>query len=134
VRNQQEDINGALNRAVELKVIKETPMKSLELPKAEEYEFNVWDKSQINIFLGIADTNYAKYAKHYITILIALMTGMRKGEILGLTWDNIDIERKIIFVDKILDEEHQIKFRTKTLASKRTITIPEVLVKHLVES
>lgn len=125
-------LSGALSRAVELKLIKDTPMKGIELPKEKEYKFNVWDKNQINTFLKIADSPYAKYAKHYITILIALMTGMRKGEILGLTWDNVDLEKRTIFVDKILDEENKIKFRTKTLTSKRTITIPEMLIKHLI--
>lgn len=126
-------LSGALNKAVELKLIKDTPMKGIELPKEREYEFHVWDNNQINTFLGIADTSFAHYAKHYITILIALMTGMRKGEVLALTWDNVDLEKKAIFVDKILDENNQIQFRTKTSTSKRLVTIPELLVKHLTE-
>jgi integrase len=125
-------LSGALSKAVELKLIKDTPMKGIELPIEEEYRFSVWDKSQINTFLNIRNDQYAKYAKHYITILIALMTGMRKGEILGLTWDNVDFDNKTIFVDKILDESHKIKFRTKTTQSKRIITLPEILVKELI--
>jgi integrase len=126
-------LSGAFNKAVEAKMIKDSPMIGIELPKEEEHEFNVWDNNHINTFLGIADTRYAKYAKHYIDILIALMTGMRKGEVLGLTWDNVDFEKKTIFVDKILDEDNQIQFRTKTATSKRVITIPDLLVRHLKE-
>ncbi|MEH7246441.1 tyrosine-type recombinase/integrase [Neobacillus niacini] len=126
-------LSGVLNKAVERKLIKDTPLVGIELPKQDEYEFNVWNKEQINKFLKIGETTYAKYAKHYITILIALMTGLRKGEILALMWDNVDLDRKIIFVDKILDEDNQIQFRTKTATSKRSVTIPEILVKHLKE-
>lgn len=124
-------LSGALNKAVELKIIKDTPLKGIELPKEESYSFNVWGKEHINTFLAIRNTTYAKYSKHYITILIALMTGMRKGEILGLTWDCVDFEKKTIFVDKILDESQRVKFRTKTMRSKRSIAIPELLVKEL---
>ncbi|MFZ7945643.1 tyrosine-type recombinase/integrase [Neobacillus sp. 19] len=126
-------LSGALSKAVELKIIKDTPMKGIELSKEKEYEFNVWNKEQINTFLDIADTQYVKYAKHYTTILLALMTGMRKGEVLALTWDNVDLEKKTIQIDKILDEKNKIQFRTKTSSSKRLITIPEILVKHLKE-
>ena len=37
---------------------------------------------------------------YYMPILILFCTGVRIGELLGLTWDNIDLDKKIITLDK----------------------------------
>lgn len=57
-------------------------------------------------------------------ILIALATGMRYGEILGLSWDDIDFENQTISVSRVFDYHatHEFK-RPKTTSSVRTISI-----------
>ncbi|MDE6220033.1 MAG: site-specific integrase [Lachnospiraceae bacterium] len=39
------------------------------------------------------------YAKYYPIVVLILETALRRGEVLGLTWDNVDLDNEIIMVD-----------------------------------
>lgn len=75
-------------------------------------------------------------AKYYPLFVLALNTGMRLGELLALTWDDIDLENKVIyvrhtFIYKWTQDGMLIKFsEPKTKSSFRTIpcTIPELVL------
>jgi integrase len=64
-----------------------------------------------------------KYISRYI-ILFAIATGARFSEIMGLTWDCVDLKNKTITINKTWDFKDKNDFSdTKTFDSKRTITI-----------
>lgn len=66
--------------------------------------------------------------------LIALETGMRKGEILGLLWKNVDFENHLIRVRTnaiTVDGEVQVSSDLKTKAAKRDIPMPRELEEWL---
>lgn len=66
--------------------------------------------------------------------MIAIYTGMRKGEILGLKWSDIDLKKKKIHVQRTLQliaEEGYIFTTPKTKKSIRQIPIPEFLIEQL---
>ncbi len=46
---------------------------------------------------------YSKKHRFYTVYLIAVLTGMRKGEILGLRWKDIGFEEKILYIRQIYD-------------------------------
>ncbi len=77
--------------------------------------------------------NYGNQQYHLI-ILIALKCGLRLGEILGLTWDDIDFKDKVIRVNKQWKLVDKNKYGFGTLKSKnsnRTVPIPKLLIKEL---
>lgn len=65
-------------------------------------------------------------------IYIALLTGMRRGEIAGLEWNDFDFENKTISIKRAVREvSHKglVTKDTKTASSYRTITMPDTLFK-----
>jgi len=68
---------------------------------------------------------------------MAIFTGMRRGELLGLTWDSIDIDNCVILVDKTSQhtttEGIDPESNTKTSSSIRNIPLPKTIVPLLKE-
>lgn len=66
-----------------------------------------------------------KGSRYYIPCILALQMGLRRGEILGLTWDNVDFNDKTISIEKsLLTINKTTKLHTpKTKGSIRTIKL-----------
>lgn len=71
----------------------------------------------------------------YTFVNIALNTGLRRGEILGLQWDDIDLEDGVLHVRHnaiLLDNgETQVSTDLKTRSAKRDIPMPRILTAYL---
>ncbi|MED4353704.1 site-specific integrase [Schinkia azotoformans] len=121
-------INDCFKMALKRKLIKENPALDIDLPKAVSPTYTVWEKQDIETFLSLS--NLENRGRYYSAILLALFTGLRKGEILGLTWDNVDFENKEIIIKQIVNELGQIKKRTKTKKA-RIISVPPFVLLEL---
>lgn len=80
---------------------------------------------------------YTSERKKYAIYYLLLQTGMRVGEASALTWDDIDLKRKTININKILvyiqKRGLSIEARTKTESGLRTISITDSLCNFLIE-
>jgi integrase len=86
-----------LNKAVEWRMLEKNPATAVKLYKETFKPYYVISADEESRLLEAADRMTASpYLKP--VILVALHTGMRQGEILGMTWDNVDLERRIITV------------------------------------
>ena len=66
------------------------------------------------------------------TILLALTTGLRYSEVLGLKWDDIDFEQKTLTVKRMFDQNVSKQFlEPKSESSKRTITLDDFTIAWL---
>jgi integrase len=66
-----------------------------------------------------------------VPAMLALFTGMRRGEVLALRWGCVDLDGKVIKVGEALEatKAHGVAFKSpKTRAGRRDITVPDVLV------
>jgi len=61
----------------------------------------------------------------WVLYLLALTTGLRKGELLGLQWD--DLHGTKLFIQRTVDMEGVIQERTKTEASHAVLTLDSLL-------
>jgi len=120
-------LNNALKRAVKLKLIKYNPMQAIESPKPEKYEAPVMKENEYNKLLeSLKEDTFM-----YTFVMTLISTGMRRSEILGLEWNDIDLKQGTIFIRKRLititggiKHEH----KTKNESSKRLIKIPKALI------
>ena len=90
-------LSEALEKAVELDYIPRNPVKRCTLPRKEQKEIHPLDDGEVTALLNAAKGGELEY---FITV--ALFTGMRMSELLGLTWDCVDYDSGTITVNKQL--------------------------------
>ena len=74
-----------------------------------------------------------RHTRVYRPVLIALATGMRRGEILALRWRNIDLERATVRVVESLEQTKggTLRFKAPKTDKARAITLPAFAVEEL---
>lgn len=97
IRNIHGVLHKALEQAVDLGYIRTNPASKCKLPKVEKKEIKPLDDEQIKAFLTACKGNLYEYV-----YIVTLFTGMREGEVLGLTWDCIDFGKGVVTIDKQL--------------------------------
>ena len=116
---------GCLNHAVRLNILSKNPALATNPPKPDPEEIIVLDEDQIQNFILAAQ---ALQPGNYPFYQLALTTGMRKGEILGLKWEDLDWIRRTIVVKRQLKRSTETGFffsPPKTKAGSRTIVLGE---------
>ena len=95
VRNINQIICSALNLAIEQRLILTNPADACALPKLEHREMKTLPVEQLTSFL-----REAKESGVFEMYYIELATGLRRGELLGLKWSNIDLEHGSLRVQR----------------------------------
>jgi integrase len=122
-------IRGSLKQAVKNKVIIYNPAEVVILPKRNKKEISILEKEQRDKFIKILEED-----RLGVAFLTLLMTGIRRGELLALTWEDIDFQKKTISITKglVYSTEKGLIIRSpKTEKSKRTIPISDTLLQYL---
>jgi integrase len=130
IRKMHQMLNQAFNQAVKWKKISANPVVDADPPSVKSEEMRIWCIEEIQAFL-----NQCRDERHYMTFLLAIYTGMRRGEILGLKWSDIDFTRKVIHVQRSLAyiPNQGYAFTTvKTKGSNRQVPIPDKILHELI--
>ena len=86
-------IRSIFNRAIEWeKFAGPNPAVKVKQFRVENHRLRFLSQEEISRLLG------ACHARIYPAVVCALMTGMRRGEILRLSWERVDLEHKILYV------------------------------------
>ena len=93
VRNLNQIISSAMKLAMEQKLIAHNPADGCALPRVEHREMKTLPAEQLAAFL-----NEAKKTGVYEMYYLDLVTGMRRGELLGLKWEDIDFDHGVIHI------------------------------------
>ncbi|BAU29001.1 site-specific recombinase XerD [Aneurinibacillus soli] len=114
-------LNKALRIAYEWGLIEKNVATLVKPPRKSSKEMKVWNIDQIQHFLEVT-----KECRFHLAYLLGIWTGMRRGEILGLRWQDVDIENGILSVRQtIYRGAHKLIIQEpKTKGSRRTITFP----------
>lgn len=123
----------ALNQAVKWQLIRYNPAKAVEAPKPQKNKkIKALTKEQVKKLLEAAKED--KWMYNFI--FVAVYTGMRRSELLGLRWEDIEFENKVIRVRQALVTKigDGITFKgTKSKTSTRPIIISNRVIKVLRE-
>lgn len=102
VKNVHGVLHRALEQAVNAKVIDYNPAHGTILPRRKRPEIQTFSEAQISAFMELLHDH-----RHEILYKVALFTGLREGELLGLTWDCVDFRQGTILVKQQLQKERQ---------------------------
>jgi integrase len=123
-------LHRALARAVyPWRLLNANPSDGVTLSRAAHHEMTVWSEVEVKRFLTLTSSDH-----HAALWRLAVLVGLRKGELLGLQWSDLDIARRTLTVRRTLtiDKENRpILGAPKTKAGKRTITLPPSCVSAL---
>ena len=121
-------LHQALDQAVNTGVLQSNPSSACKLPKVHKKEVVPMEDSQIMSFL-----ERIKDHPHEYLYKITLFTGLREGEILGLTWDCVDMKRGILTVKQQLTKAKQkggkYYFSSTKNDKRRTIALSPSVVR-----
>lgn len=119
----------ALGSAVKWQLLARNPAEAVDPPRRERAEMQVLDVGDVQAFLEAA-----RGTRYYALWVLDVTTGLRRGEMLGLRWQDIDLEAGTLAVRQTLvcvRGKVLIQPRAKTQASLRVVSLPEAAVEAL---
>ena len=128
IKNIHIIFNAALKRAVLLDLLKKNPAQNIELQKCKRYQPTIYDTDELNqLFTVLKGTDL----ECPITILVTM--GLRRGELLALSWNKIDFNSGTITIDSSTTkaDTETITKSPKTESSIRKIDAPTMLMEML---
>ena len=129
IRDTHGILHRALEQAVELEIIAKNPSDNCKLPRVEKNEIQPMDKQQISEFI-----QEIKESRFGSVFMFDLLTGLRMGEMLALSWDCVDFEKGMLRIRRQL---HQVKggyvFGTLKNDKPRLVPIPDSVIEILKE-
>jgi integrase len=114
-------LHAALDRARRLRLIAVNPCDDVDPPRVERAPIVTWTPEQQAALLTAADGTDL-----HMPLLVALATGLRRGELLGLSWSNIDLDAGHLRVVQTLEETKagvRVKPCPKTRHGRRTVAL-----------
>lgn len=124
-------LSNALERAVEWELIYQNPAHKANPPRPDEEEMATLNVEQVEKLL-VASQN----TPFNMPIFLAVTTGMRRGEILALRWEDIDFDAGVIYVKRTVSKTKAsglILKEPKTRSSRRAIKVGKAIIDRLRE-
>ena len=120
----------ALEKAMQDGLIRLNPAIGCKLPPKKAREMQVLDRDELQRFLI-----QAKAEGYYELFLLDLATGLRRGELMALQWEDLNFKTGVLSISRqVYDVKGELQFTTpKTKASIRKLILPPAVVAVLRE-
>ncbi|MEA0554617.1 site-specific integrase [Lysinibacillus irui] len=121
--------------AVKWNVLSNNPMDGVEKPRPSDTddvdkEMQIYEEDEIETLMYMLQSEPELWRMMFT---LALAAGLRKGELLGLEWKDVDFENQQIYIHQsiVLTKQGPHIKATKTKKSKRYVTLPESVMEEL---
>jgi len=114
-------LSSSLTQAVRWQLLSVNPATAVRPPRIERADLTVPHPAQVNMILKSAEGTW-----FYLPVLLAATTGMRRGEVFGLRWRNVNLDASQIHVSGSLQRvggKLQV-IEPKTPRARRTVALP----------
>ena len=130
IRGLHAMLRQCLDQAVQERLIPYNPAAECKLPPKEKKEMHTLSSEKISAYLAAAE-EHGVLPMFYLE----LTTGLRRGELIALLWDDLDLEAQTLTISKSAGRINgEVKLtQPKTANSVRTICLPQETVDLLVQ-
>jgi integrase len=121
-------LRAALHQAVKWLLLPRNPADAVEPPRPKHREMRALDEAATAKLLRSASDSRLS-----LPVLLAVTTGLRRGEILGLRWQDVDLHKSSLAVRQSLEQTRGgLAFKQpKTAKSRRVVALPALAVEAL---
>ena len=139
VKHHHRVLSQALKWAVRLRLLAQNPVEHVDAPRPRRREMQILSPAEVAQVLAAVDGTWL-----HMPILLAVTTGMRRGEILGLRWRDVDLDAGALSVRQMLEQTRGdaagddgrrpsvLRFQEpKTARSRRRLDLPAMTVDAL---
>lgn len=131
VRNHYSVLRQVLAYAVDMDIVDDTPCKNIRLPKREHNEAAYYDLDDVKKLLVALETTSEDELVYKCAVMVLLFGGLRKGEVLGLNWDDIDFIDQSVHIhrNRMIGAKIGVYEDTpKTESSVRYVSLPSQIM------
>lgn len=131
IRHNLSLISDIFSYAVKMGVVSYNPCSKVTIPKGEAKEKMIYTIEEVTKFLKLLESEPLKYR---VFFNLAVFSGFRRGELLGLEWKDVDFENNLISVRRTscyTAKQGIYTDTTKTKRSQRTIKFPASVMELL---
>lgn len=121
-------LSAALNKAADLELIRRNPCRAVVRPRIEREELTVLESDEVQRLL-----RECREEPFYMPVLLAITTGMRRGEIIALRWQDVDLEQGALLVRRnaVQLAKGEVAFNETKTSKPRVIALPAFVVAEL---
>ncbi|WP_168118531.1 site-specific integrase [Paenibacillus sp. HB172176] len=125
VRKHHANIRKALDYALKQQIVYRNVADAVALPRKKEFEGKALTKDQLNLLLTLV-----KDTKLELPVYLSAYLGLRRSEIAGLLWDNVNLNDRILHIKWVRTSagENVVVKKPKTVKSQRSLYITDELM------
>lgn len=124
-------ISSILTHAVQSQIMLTNPCSRMKSPKTKNKKISFYSEQEAKNLIADLENENIKYRT---MVLLDIFTGLRIGELMGLTWDDVDFKTCIITVNKAsqyLPKKGNFEKDTKNESSNRKMTVPKPVIEAI---
>lgn len=128
IRRHHDLLSSALRAAVRQGKLLTSPMDRVEPPRAKQYEADFYNQEELKRLFQLLEGHRLE-----VPVKLAGTLGLRREELCGLRWENINFTRRVIYIReaRTVFGSTIVEKETKNRSSVRTLYIPDDLCRVL---
>lgn len=124
-------ISDVFSYAIKMEMLSDNPCRRVSVPKGEKKEKQIYTLEEVEQLFNLLGSAPLKYRAFFT---LAIYSGFRRGELLGLEWKDVDFENNVISVRRTSNytaDKGVYTDITKTKKSQRSLKFPPIVMELL---
>jgi integrase len=107
--------------AIKYQLVSKNPCANIDLPRNDSKEREILSLSEVHHLFALLNEEPTENMQYVVFLTLAVYTGFRRGELLGLEWKDIDFDNALVSVRRAAYQSTVLGHYTDTPKSKRSL-------------